>query len=60
MSISNVVGTKFQNLVTGNQYKCIGYDGKDLTLEGIGKIKVKFQIPLSLVVLKYREIKVTP
>lgn len=53
----NIIGKQYQNLVTGNQYRCIGYDGEDLTLEGIGKQKVIFNIPLCLAVLKYREIE---
>jgi len=51
------VGRQFQNLITGNQYRCIGYDGHDLILQGIGKIKVTFKIPLHLSVMKYREIE---
>jgi len=53
----NIIGRQYQNLVTGKQYRCVAYDGKDLTLEGIGKQKVTFNIPLCLVVLKYREIE---
>ena len=53
----NIIGRQYQNIMTGNQYRCVAYDGKDLTLAGIGKQKVTFQIPLCLVVLKYREIE---
>lgn len=53
---SQVVGCKFQNLVTGNRYRCVAYDGEVLTLEGMGKINTTFQIPWWLVMLKYREL----
>ena len=54
--MDNIVGKKYENLVTGNTYECIGYDFNLLTLQGIGKIKVTFQIPLWLVLSKYQEI----
>ncbi len=53
---TQVIGCKFQNLVTGNRYKCIAYDGNVLTLEGIGNVITTFQIPWWLVVLKYQEL----
>ena len=53
----NIVGKKYRNLVTGNTYLCIGYDGDLLTLEGIGKIKVTFQLPWWFVLSKYQELK---
>ena len=55
--MSKVVSTKYQNLVTGNPFKCIAYDGELLTLDGIGKMAVTFQIPWQMVLTKYREIK---
>lgn len=54
---SKVIGCKFKNLVTGNCYKCVAYDGNVLTLEGIGNVITFFDIPWWLVLLKYREIK---
>jgi hypothetical protein len=54
---NTIVGKKYRNLVTGNTYECIGYDGNQLSLSGIGKINITFQIPLWLVSLKYREVK---
>ena len=53
----NIIGRQYQNIMTGNSYRCVAYDGNELTLEGIGKIKVTFNIPLCLAVLKYREIE---
>jgi hypothetical protein len=53
----NIIGKKYRNLVTGNTYECIGYDGNQLTLSGIGKIKVTFHIAWWIVCLKYREVK---
>jgi hypothetical protein len=52
----NIIGKKYRNLVTGNTYKCTGHDGNLLTLQGIGKIKVTFQIPWLLVLSNYQEI----
>lgn len=57
MKQNNIIGNLYQNIVTGNRYRCIAYDGKDLTLEGIGRTKVTFNIHLSLAVLKYREVR---
>lgn len=57
MTEKNIIGKRYQNTVTGNRYRCIAYDGQILTLEGIGKQKVTFQIPWWVVVSKYREIK---
>jgi hypothetical protein len=53
----NIVGKKYRNLVTGNTYLCTGYDGNLLTLEGIGKVKVTFQIHWTLVLSTYQELK---
>ena len=52
-----IIGSCYQNLVTGNQNRCVAYDGEILTLEGIGRIKVTFQISWRLVLSKYREIR---
>jgi len=52
-----IVGRNYRNLVTGNTYQCTGYDSNLLTLEGIGKIKVTFQLPWWFVLSKYQELK---
>ncbi len=57
VSKSKIVGSKYQNLVTGNIYQCIAYDGQLLTLEGIGKLRVTFRISWQLVLENYREIR---
>jgi hypothetical protein len=54
---NTIVGKKYRNFVTGTTYECIGYDGNQLTLSGIGKIKVTFQIHGWLVLSKYQEVK---
>ena len=51
----NIVGKKYRNLITGNTYVCIGYDGRLLTLQGIGKNKVTFEIAWQMVLAKYKE-----
>ena len=57
MSNTTVVGSQYKNLVTNNLYRCVAYDGEVLTLVGIGKNKVIFQLPWRLVLTKYQEIK---
>jgi hypothetical protein len=54
---NNFMGKCFQNIVTNNIYCCVEYKNKILTLEGIGKVKTTFNIPLHLAFLKYKEVE---